>query len=377
MIRVKFLAVHIGRAILLSGMVFSASSMANVSNPDISVVLDGAYRNGEGALQTREEGFSLGHTELSLASSIDDQFNGQLVWVIESHEGETELDLEEAFIETTGLPAGLTLRAGRFLSQVGYLNGRHTHADAFSDRPAIYRALLGGHYFDEGLRLNMLLPTPFYWKVGTELFSGRRLVDGTGDDDVGVTTLVSKWGGDLGNSSWQLGVSYLNHRLSIEEEEEEVGETDDHDHAGHSHSALYGGENMWIADAVWKWAPEGNPQKRSVVATAEIFQVDGLNEHASSDDQHTGWYSSVVLGLGPQWRVGLRHGEVELSQAHGDHFHGQDLQESSVMASWSRSHFSTVRLQYTRQSGDGFDEIDDALTLQYVMTLGAHGAHAY
>ena len=375
--KVEFVALSVGRALLLSGLALFSSAMASVSNPDISVVLDGAYRSGEGALATREQGFSLGHTELSLSGAIDDQFNGQLVWVVESHDGETELELEEAFVETTGLPAAVTLRAGRFLSQVGYLNGRHTHADAFVDRPAIYQALLGGHYFDDGLRLNMLLPTPFYWNVGTEFFSGRRLVDGTGDDDIGVTTFVSKWGGDFGNSSWQLGVSYLKHRLTIELEEEELGDVEDPDHAGHNHSALYGGENAWIADAVWKWAPEGNAQKRHVVASAEIFRVDGLNEFASNEDQHTGWYYSVVLGLGPQWLVGLRHGEAELSQAHGDHFHGQDLQESSVMASWSRSHFSTVRLQYTRQRGEGFDAIDDALTLQYVMTLGAHGAHEY
>lgn len=351
--------------------------MASVNNPDVSVVLDGAYRSGEGALATREEGFSLGHTELSLSGAVDDQFNGQLVWVVESHDGETELELEEAFVETTGLPGAVTLRAGRFLSQVGYLNGRHTHADAFADRPAIYQALLGGHYFDDGLRLNMLLPTPFYWKVGAEFFGGRRLAEGTGEDDIGVTTFVSKWGGDIGNSSWQLGVSFIKHRLTIEVEEEEQENTDDHDHAGHSHSALYGGENTWIADAVWKWAPQGNAQKRHVVATAEMFRVDGLNEFASDEDQHTGWYSSVVLGLGPQWLVGMRYGEVDLSQAHGDHFHGQELQESSIMASWSRSHFSTVRLQYTRQRGEGFDAIDDALTLQYVMTLGAHGAHEY
>ena len=97
--RVRFLANCARRTLLLSGALFSASAIGSVSNPDISVVLDGAYRSGEGALAAREEGFSLGHTELSLASAIDDQFNGQLVWVIESHDGETELELEEAFIE--------------------------------------------------------------------------------------------------------------------------------------------------------------------------------------------------------------------------------------------------------------------------------------
>lgn len=359
------------------GVAASASAVASDNNPDISIVLDGAFHSGDTALGARESGFSLGHTELSLAGSIDDQFSGQLVWVVESHEGHTELALEEAFVETTGLPGGATLRAGRFLSQVGYLNGRHTHADAFADRPAVYQALLGGHYFDDGLRVNVLLPTDFYWRVGMELFDGRQLVDGVGDDDIGVATLASHWGGDIGNSSWRAGVSFLKHRLAQSSEEVTADDNHDHDHAGHSHNALYGGENLWIADAVWKWAPQGNAQQRSVVAKAEYIQVSELNEYATEDDQHTGWYASVVLGLGPQWRFGLRHGDVDLKQAHGDHFHDQQLQQTSVMASWSRSHFSTVRLQYTHQRGEGFDNVDDALTLQYVMTLGAHGAHDF
>jgi hypothetical protein len=372
--KLKHSVFSIQRALIFAGLAFTSQAIAS---PDISAVLDGAYQSGEGALSTREEGFSLGHTELSLSGAIDDQFNGQLVLVVESHDGEVEVGLEEAFVEASGLPVGLSLRAGRFLSQVGYLNGRHTHEDAFSDRPAIYKALLGGHYFDDGLRLNMLLPTPFYWNVGTELFSGGRLVEGSGDDMIGVATASSKWGGDIGDSSWQLGLSYLKHNLTIDVEDEESGDADDDDHAGHTHSALYGGENTWIVDGVWKWAPKGNSQKLSVVASAEVFHVDGLNEHATSDEKHTGWYSSLVLGLGPQWRVGVRHGEAQLSQAHGDHFHDQELKETSLMASWSRSHFSTVRLQYNRQSGEGFEEIDDSINLQYVMSLGAHGAHDF
>ncbi|MDX1552464.1 MAG: hypothetical protein R3198_07580, partial [Marinobacter sp.] len=199
---------------------------ANELNPDVSVVLDGYYKQNHTALSHRDEGIGLGHTELSLSSPIDDMFEGRLTAVLEDHAGETELELEEAFLQTTGIPYNLSVRGGRFLSQVGYLNSRHLHEDDFVERPAAYRALLGSHYFDDGLRLNLLLPTPFYWEIGAEAFDGGRLSEG--DEDIGVYTLNTRFGGDLSRSqSWQAGLSYLNNRQIHGEHGDD--HEDDHD----------------------------------------------------------------------------------------------------------------------------------------------------
>lgn len=357
--------------------VMAVSPAINAANPDISFVLDGLYLSDDRALSEREKGFGIGHTELSFSGNVDQLFSGRLTTVLESHEGETELELEEAFINTIALPAGLDIRAGRFLSQVGYLNAQHTHGDHFSERPAVYRAMLGAHYFDDGIRVNALLLTPFYWRVGAEVFKGEELAGGEGDESVGVYTLSSKWGSDFSdNSSWQFGLAYLRHRLTVEEEHEDDEEEHDHDH-GHSHSASYSGENTYIVDAVWKWAPTGNAKNRQVILSGEYLYSDDLNEYASDDDVNEGWYASMVYRFHPQWAVGFRYGEVELKEAHDDHFHDQSLEEADVMLSWSPSHFSTVRLQYSSQEATGFDNANDTVTLQYVMTLGAHGAHAF
>ncbi len=80
-------------------------------------------------------GFSLGESEVLLSANIDDKFYGQLTLAIESEDGEDHLGVEEAYIDTTGLPGGVTLRMGRFYSNIGYLNSRHTHTDSFFDRP--------------------------------------------------------------------------------------------------------------------------------------------------------------------------------------------------------------------------------------------------
>ncbi len=369
---------------LASIMSFGHATAAEGFSPSVSLVLDGAYKSDELALNAREKGFELGHTELSISDYIDDLFFGQATGVVHDHEGETEFELEEAFVETLALPGGFQLRGGRFLSQVGYLNGQHPHADDFAERPLLYRAFLGGHYFDDGVRANWVLPTPIYWRIGAEAFSGGQLAgDSDVDRDVGVLTVSSKLGGDIGDShSWQLGVSYLRNRL-IDSGGHDHNDGHDHDHDhdhghGHAHGARFMGENLYLADVVWKWAPGGNNRQQQLRLSAEYAYVTDLNDYATDDDVHQAWYASAAYRFHPQWEVGLRYGELDVSEPHGDHFHDGSLRESNLMLAWKHSHFSTLRLQYTHQHDrGGFADAGDAVTLQYVMSLGDHDAHAY
>ncbi|MFT5236401.1 MAG: hypothetical protein ACI90A_001773, partial [Shewanella sp.] len=166
-----------------------------------------------------------------------------------------------------------------------------------------------------------------------------------------------------------------------DEHDEHEEDSGGHDH---SHSAQYTGENTYIADVVYKWAPNGNYKYQHLTLSGEYFKVtdftplDGHYSAQASDDQ-LGWYLSGVYQLSPNWSVGLRYGEVDTQEMHGDHFDAQKLQETDVSLAWHHSHFSTVRLQYTHQQGTNFDNItdDNVITLQYVMTMGAHGAHQF
>jgi hypothetical protein len=60
-----------------------------------------------------EQGLSLGETELALSANIDDKFYGQVTLAVD---GDGGVGVEEAYIDTTALPSGFTLRAGRFFS---------------------------------------------------------------------------------------------------------------------------------------------------------------------------------------------------------------------------------------------------------------------
>ena len=51
-----------------------------------------------------------------------------------------------------------TLKGGRFLSSIGYLNSQHAHAWDFVDAPLAYQAFLGGQYANDGLQVKWVAP---------------------------------------------------------------------------------------------------------------------------------------------------------------------------------------------------------------------------
>ncbi|MGY0597392.1 hypothetical protein [Vibrio sp. JZG10] len=371
---------------LAIGSIFASPVFADtLSNPQIGVVVDGYYQDGQRHNSEREEGFGLGHTELNLSSNIDDKFHGALTAVLESHGDETELELEEAFIETLALPYGVNVRAGRFLSDFGYLNNQHMHTDSFVERPIAYRTFLGSHYYDDGVRANIVLPTDLYVKFGVEALSGNKMSSVEDGSKVGVYTTTMKLGNDFSeSSSWQFGLSYLRN------ENGKVKEFEDHDHGheeehDHSHAAAVTGANLYGADFVWKWAPDGNYKYSNFTLSAEYMLLDGVvdskyKNNAESPDNLSAYYVSGVYRFNPSWSTGLRYGEAESydGHAHGDHMHFTALndKEMDAMIAWDSSHFGTIRAQFTRIDNQDC-ETDNVFTLQYVMTFGAHGAHAF
>ncbi|MCE2570071.1 hypothetical protein [Motilimonas eburnea] len=375
----------------------AADTLSQIKGPDISVVLDGFYQDGERAFSHRGEGFGLGHTEVGLSASVDDKFRGVLTSVFESHHGSTEIELEEAFIETLALPYGTKVKAGRFLSNFGYLNSKHTHEDAFTERPGVYRALLGGHYYDDGIQASILLPTDFYLALSFEALSGKKMDAGFDDPaTVGVYSGKLSLGADVGEShSWMLGLSVLrngNGHMQFGGDHDHGADDDDdhdHDHGGHSHGPAYTGRMLYGADFTWKWAPQGNYKYQHIRFTSEYLYLDDVMDAPFSalegaKDSVSGYYGEVVYQFTPSWSVSTRfsrfdHIEGHDVHGHGDHAHGhfenEKLQELDFALAWHSSHFGVIRGQVSQQDYHG--EKNNIVSLQYIMTFGAHAAHAF
>jgi hypothetical protein len=353
---------------------------------EFGAVLDLTQTSRALALGGRDRGLQLGHSDLTASGPLGTQLKAHLGAVLATHEGRLERGVEEAWLETTRLPGGLQMRAGRFASQIGYLNQQHPHADDFVERPLLYRGFFGGHWNDDGVRLNWTAPTPFYLLLGLEALRGKRLVQEAVPPPrrLGVTTFVLKTGADLGRShSWQLGLSHVrNTREAVTEDHEEDGPHGMHDHEhdhAHAHGAQFSGRRTWMIDAVWKWAPGGNDRGQQVRAVFEAARISGINRFATSKDRHESNALALVWRLRPSWEVGARADWLRVRAPHGEHFHGALLRERTLMLAWKPSHMQSLRLQVTgqRDAVEFENPARRAWQLQYVLAFGAHGAHAF
>lgn len=340
-------------------------------------VLDIGYTSRPLALGLRDKGLQLGHSDITASGPLGPYLRAAIGAAFATHEGEFEREIEEAYLETTALPAGLQLRAGRFASQVGYLNEQHLHADDFTERPLLYRAFFGGHWFDDGVRLNWTAPTPFYLMLGAEAFGGKQLVaENAGSNRwPGVATLVAKTGADFGrNSSWQLGLSLMKSRREALVEEHAEGEEEHHEHGAH-----FSGRRTVMLDATWKWAPNGNNREKQLRLNLETARISGINRFSQAGETHTAHAITAVWRFNPSWEAGIRADWLRAQEPHEEGFEPARLQERSVMVAWKPSHLQTLRLQLTQQrKAVGFDDAAKrSVQLQYVISFGAHGAHAY
>ncbi len=381
----------------------SAQTVAPTPRPmptsgwQFGAVIDTAYMGKGVPLGLRYEGLGLGHSDLLARGSLGRHLAGEAILVGATHEGKLERKVEKFFVQTRTLPAGLQARAGRFASQVGYLNEQHPHADDFVERPAMYRAFLGHHYFDDGLRLNWTAPTPFYLQLGMEALSGRKLSpEGVRRSRNGVTTFTSKFGSDIGtNQAWQAGASLLiNRRASVaahddhdqahghadhhDDHHEDHGHGLGHDHA-HGHGAAFAGRRLAMFDLAWKWAPNGNPRQQQVRVVLEHARLSGLQDAALMGRRHEGSSLSVVWRFRPDFEAGVRADRLRAGFAHDDHGDPARLNEQAMMLAYKPSHRQTLRLQWTtNRDAQGFDHVARRLvSLQYVVAFGAHGAHSF
>jgi hypothetical protein len=358
------------------GVTFQGQAWAYSNDPD-DYVIPGFPAGGESGLAA--EGLSLAETEITMSANVDDKFTAMLNLPVAIEDGEVAVELEEAWVETLKMPAGLAIRMGRFLSDIGYLNDRHFHSWDFADLPLAYEAFLGGQYGDDGLQFRWLAPTDFYLEAAAEVLRGGSYpAAGKPNSMVGSTTLSLKTGGDVGfSNSWQAGLSWLH----ADAYERPSGDEDN--------PIVFTGEtDVYIVDFVWKWSPNGNFREKNLTIQAEYLwrNEDGYYALENSpglpwDNGSSGWYAQAVYQPFPRWRVGARidrlHGDLPGVDWEGTPLYplGNNPKRYSVMADWSNSEFSRLRFQYNHDQATGVT--DNQFALQYIFSIGAHGAHTF
>lgn len=383
-------------------------SAATAFNPAISLIIGGSYHTSSrdpedwqvagfmpsgGEVGPGERSFNLGESELTLGANVDPYFSAMLTAAIS---GENEIEVEEAFVRTLALPAGLTAKAGRFFSGFGYLNEVHAHAWDFADQPLVYQAFFGNQMAQEGLQLKWIAPADLLIELGVEAGNGSAF-PGTRRNRSGLdaTALFAHVGGDIGlSTSWRAGVSWLGQHADgrTYEDVNALGDP--------VVNAFTGRARTWVADAVLKWAPNGNSAQRQLKLQGEYmrreergelaYDIDGSGLADAYRGTGSGWYLQGVYQFRPRWRVGARYdaldtGTMRIALVDDGVLADDDFpllraaspDRVSVMLDWNPSEFSRLRAQYAWDDARADGARDRQFTLQYLFGIGAHGAHKY
>ena len=381
--------------------VVAAAPATRGFNPEVSLILGGSYQRlsrnpdqyrlqgfmpGDGEVGPGSRSFNLGESELGLAASVDPYFSGRATLAFDA---DNQVNVEEAYARTSALPAGLTLQGGRFYSALGYLNSQHKHTWDFADAPLAYQAFLGGQFKQDGAQLRWLAPTDRYTEIALEAGRGNSF-PGTGPsgNGLGAWALTAHVGDDLGDSaSWRLGASYLHTRARDRAYTELDG----------VQNSFSGRSRLWAVDGVLKWAPGGNATRTSFKLQGEYFhrlESGELTYDSASAalplayrSAQSGWYVQGVYQFLPAWRVGLRYDRLNsgtprigsnagVGPASFAALGRYNPSRSTVMLDYAPTEFSRLRLQValdrSRPGGN-----DRQWFLQYIMSLGAHGAHSF
>jgi hypothetical protein len=379
----------------------AAPSSGSGFNPALSLILSGLYTRAsrdpstyrisgfslppDAEIGPGTRGFSLAESELAVSANVDPWFSGSANI---SFHPDNSVSVEEAFVQTTSLGNGLTVKAGRFLSSIGYLNAQHAHVWDFVDAPLAYQAMLGGQFADDGLQVAWLAPTDTFIELRGEVGRGRSY-PGTDSsrNGAGAAALALHLGGDVGDSSsWRAGVSMLNAKAS----DQRIVSLDPTLSA--REDTFTGTSRVWIADAVWKWAPNGNATRTNFKLQGEylrstrdgtlVADADGIAAAAPYRAVQSGWYVQGIYQFMRGWRVGLRTERLDPGTPNyainTALFAGKDWKprKNSVMLDWSPSEFSRIRLQFAQDRARP-GATDNQWSLQYQMSLGAHGAHSF
>jgi hypothetical protein len=376
------------------------SNLDNAFNPAFSLILSGTYAalpHAPAGPATgfamnpnlrNEQGFNIGESEMGISANIDPQFRGVATLALAPTGG---VSVENAFVQTTSLGDGLNLKFGRFFSGLGYLNEVHAHAWDFVDQPLLYATFWGNQLGEDGVQFKWLAPTDTFIELGGEMGKGRGFPGtDTPRNGVGGRTLFVHAGDDLGiEHSWRAGAS-MHLTTRVDAISEEVPNLN-----GALVSNSFSGDSQTYGmDFVWKYSSNGNTRDSYLKVQSEYFLrketgdliYDTLGTPITDTyavTQH-GFYVQSVYQFVPHWRVGARYDRLDAGVAKVGVLNAGNVisdyafnpTRTSLMLDYSPSEFSRLRMQVANDlTRQGLP--DKQFLVQYLMSLGAHGAHSY
>ncbi len=360
-------------------------ALAYSSAPDL-------YNIEVGDHDPQQRGFNARNIELAFDGAVDPYFEGfaNIVFKLDN-DNETEVEVEEAFMQTTSLPFNLQLKGGQFFAAFGRLNPTHPHTWDFADTPLVNGLFLG----PDGLRGvgaqgSWTLPLPWYSQLifasqngrGSTGFSFRN----PGDDGMffdRITTDREVRG--LQDFVW---IPRFENSFNLSETQTVLagvsGAFGSNETGANSRTQIYG------ADLLYKWKSARAEGGFPFVKWQTEFMYRRFQAGHGADDSFPvaetfhdwGLYSQVLWGFKKGWVVGIRGDYVHMQNSDfTDDLDRQSRSRISANLTWYPTEFSKLRLQYNHdflEENFFLSEREvDSLFLQFEFILGAHGAHKF
>lgn len=383
-----------------------------------------------GAHDPNKRGFTLGQAELSFSGAVDPYFRGEthLISSIDPVEGETVVELEEAFLTTTSLPYNLELEVGHFFTEFGQINPQHPHQWDWVDQPVINSRLFGGDGMRQtGFRLSALLPTPWYssFHFGMQNANGETMPSflggelgghGHGEEEEPDAGHAHEGGEeDLAEVLEEFGDPGIGGRPVIEQDVRGFGDfaylvrwTNSWDLSDSisgvvGFSGMYGpnatgrdgNTYLYGLDMKWRWNPLGNfrgypfltwqteVMRRDLhAARFEGVDPDGdLITVPGRTLQDWGLYTQALYGFSYGWAAGVRYeyaggNGVSIGGRQNDPFR-DDRHRLAPLLVWRPSEFSRLRLQYNFDHASHLSGSAHSVWLGFEWLYGSHAAHSF
>lgn len=353
-----------------------------------------------GGHDPKNRGFTVQNVELTFAGVVDPYLRGDAnIVLLIDEEGETVIELEEAWLSTLDLPFHLEIEAGQFFTEFGRLNPTHPHSWDFVDQPVVNSRFFGPDGLrSPGVQLSWLAPLPFFAELvlSAQNSQGETVVSfrNAPDETVAGRTLIER---DVRGPDDLLYLARLRTSFDLSDELTLVGGL----------SALFGPNasasdtdtRIYGADLFFKWRPlaanQGWPflgwQTEALLRRYQagaVLDADGAELTPSTTLDDAGLYSQLLWGFARPWVVGVRYDRARgeptaFASADGDYSSGLDSlrdsrQRYSAVLSYYPSEFSKLRLQYNYDRAEFLSAGDaHAAYVQFEILFGAHGAHKF
>jgi len=384
-------------ATTVNSTAISSPSTTTTSNSGFKIGLSGLFAGGGssvdndaleglqgGAHDPNQNGFTVQNVELSMGGTVGPYFDAQanIIFQIDA-DGETVVELEEAFFTTRSLPWGLQVKGGQYFTEFGRQNPQHPHTWAFMDQPVVLSRFFGGDGLrSQGVRASWLMPTDWY----SELYFGVQNPKGetvtsflnAPGEDIGGHTLIDRdtrnFGDLLYTARWLNGFD-LSDTLSMNLGVSGLW--------GPNASGTATDTNIVGADLYLKWQPDYSQRGFPFISWhTEILQrryeAGDPGDPSRKTLKDRGLFTQALWGFKPGWVAGLR---AEYASADGN-TSTDPLRDTrkrlSPNLTWYPSEYSKVRLQYNRDWTEHLpSKTADSLWLQFEFNLGSHAAHVF